>query len=210
MHWRVRVTAGDQSSKPRERRGLRLSHLSWIIIAAAAVSGELAIQFSHSHHEQMEQLAAPVVNVPAFHVLSAADVRPLWWPEARIPADAVKSASAAVGHVTMTSLAADKPITASELGPAAAAHRGALSVVGVPATGAMALDGALASGQAVEVIVNSKAPDPGHVRVLVLSVSRTGTGDRPYVVLVAIPARTPRSVIAAMGAGNVTLVSGSS
>jgi hypothetical protein len=208
VHWRVRVTASDQTSKPREKRGLRVWQLSWIIIAAAAVSGELAIQFAHPQHEQMEQLAAPVVNVPAFHVLSAADVRPLWWPAARVPADAVRSANDVVGRVTMTSLTANRPITAAELGPAAAARHGTLSVVGVPATGAMALDGALTSGQSAEVIVNGRARDPGHVSVLVLSVTRSGTGNRPYVVLVAIPARTPRSVIAAMGAGNVTLVGG--
>jgi hypothetical protein len=67
----VRHTASDQSNESKqEKRGLRLSHLSWIVIAAAAVAGELTIQFSHNG--QMEQFAAPVVNVPAFHVLKLA------------------------------------------------------------------------------------------------------------------------------------------
>jgi hypothetical protein len=204
----VRRTASDESGEPRrEKRGLRLSHLSWIVIAAAAVAGELAIQFSH--HDQLEQFAAPVVNVPAFHVLSAADVRPLWRPASQIPRTAVRSANAAIGHVTLASLAANQPITESELGPDAGGRQGGLSVVGVPATAAMALNGELTPGQTVKAIVPSQGRKPGYAKVLVLSVTRTGTGSRPYVVLVAIPARTPRRVIAAMGAGTVTLVSGS-
>jgi len=134
--WRVRRTASDPSNEPRqEKRGLRLSHLSWIVIAAAAVAGELPIQFSH--HDQMEQFAAPVVNVPAFHVVSAADVRPLWRPASQVPRDAIRNANAVVGHVTLASLAANQPITASQLGPDAAGRQGGLSAVGVPATAAM-------------------------------------------------------------------------
>jgi hypothetical protein len=205
MQWRVRRTVSDRSSEPRpEKRGLRLSHLSWIVIAAAAVAGELAIQ--SSHHGQLEQVAAPVVNVPAFHVLSAADVRPLWRPASQIPRTAVRNANAAVGHVTLASLAANQPITASELGPDATGRQGSLSVVGVPATAAMALDGELTPGQIVGAIVPGTPGKPGYAKVLVLSVSRTGTGSHPYVVLIAIPARTPRWVITAMGAGTVTLV----
>ena len=157
----------------------------------------------------MEQFAAPVVNVPAFHVVSAADVRPLWRPASQVPRDAIRNANAVVGHVTLASLAANQPITASELGPDAAGRQGGLSVVGVPATAAMAFDGELAPGQTVEAIAPSTARKPGYAKVLVLSVTRTGTGSRPYVVLVAVPARTPRWVVAAMGVGTVTLVSGS-
>jgi hypothetical protein len=204
----VRHTASDQSNESKqEKRGLRLSHLSWIVIAAAAVAGELAIQFSHNG--QMEQFAAPVVNVPAFHVLGAADVRPLWRPVSQIPPDAVRSASAAVGHVTLTSLAANQPITSSELGPDAVGHHGGLSVVGVPATAAMALDGQLAPGQTMEAIASRTGRKPGYAKMLVLSVTRTGTGSSPYVILVAIPAHTPRWIVAAIGAGTVTLVGGS-
>jgi len=171
----MRRTASDTSNEPRqEKRGLGLSHLSWIVIAAAAVAGELAIQFSH--HDQMEQFAAPVVNVPAFHVVSAADVRPLWRPASQVPRDAIRNANAVVGHVTLASLAANQPITASELGPDAAGRQGGLSVVGVPATAAMAFDGELAPGQTVEAIAPSTARKPGYAKVLVLSVTRTGTG----------------------------------
>lgn len=202
----MRRTASDPSSEPRRvKRGLRLSHLSWIVIAATAVGGELAIQLAH--HNQMEQFATPVVNVPAFHVLSAADVRPLWRPASQIPRNAIRRATAAVGHVTLASLAANQPITASELGPSVGDRQGGLSVVGVPASAAMALNGELTPGQTVEAIVPSIRRRSGYAKVLVLSVSKTGTGSRPYVVLVAIPARTPRWVAAAIGTGTVTLVS---
>jgi hypothetical protein len=87
-------------------------------------------------------------------------------------------------------------------------------VVGVPATAAMALDGQLTPGQTVGAVIPRPAGrKPGYAQVLVLSVSRagavsrTGAGSRPYVVLVAIPVRTPRWVVAALGAGSVTLVS---
>ncbi len=208
MHWQVRPTVGDPSNQPRrEKRGLRLSHLSWIVIAAVAVAGELTIQLSH--HNQMEQFVAPVVNVPAFHVVSAGDVRPLWRPASQIPRNAIRGANAVVGHVALVSLVANQPITAPELGPDAVGRQGDFSVVGVPATAAMALDGELTPGQSVEAIARSTMRKTGHAKVLVLSVTRTGTGSRPYVVLVAIPARTPRWVVAAIGAGTVTLVSGS-
>ena len=122
VHWRVRRTASDPSSQTRQdKRGLRLSHLSWIVIAAAAVAGEVAIQFSH--HDQMEQFAAPVVNVPAFHVIGAADVRPLWRPASQIPRNAIRSANGVIGHVAMAGLAANQPITSSELGPDGRAAR---------------------------------------------------------------------------------------
>jgi hypothetical protein len=204
----VRRTASDESGGPqREKHGLRLSHLSWIVIAAAAVVGELAIQFSH--HDQLEQVAAPVVNVPAFDVLSAADVRPLWLPASQIPPTAVRSANAAIGHVTLARVAANQPITKSELGPDAGGRHGGLSVVGVPATAAMALTGELTPGQTVKAIVPRHGRKPGYAKVLVLSVTRTNTGSRPYVVLIAIPARTPQWVVAAMGGGTVTLLTGS-
>lgn len=206
MHWRVRHTASDASKDPRrDKRGLRLSHLSWIVIAAVAVAGELAIQLSRD--DRMEQFVAPVVNVPAFHVLRAADLRPLWRPASEIPRNAIRSANTAVGHVTLSTLSDNQPITASELGPDAVGRQGGLPVVGVPATAAMALDGELTPGQAVEAIVAGIGRKPGYANVLVLSVTKTGTGSRPYVVLVAIPPRTPRWVVAAMGTGTVTLVS---
>lgn len=206
MHWRVRRTAsGGSGKRPRVKFGLRLSHLSWLVIAAAAVGGELAIQATH--HNQLEQFAAPVGNVPAFHVLGAADLRPLWRPAGQVPGTAIKNVTAIVGHVTLTRLAANQPISAAELGPAAAGRHGALSVVGVPATTAMALDGQLTPGQTVAAVIPRPGHrKPGYAQVLVLSVRRTGTGGRPYVVLVALPARTPRWVIAALGAGRVTLV----
>lgn len=204
VHWLVRRTASEETGKAR--RGLRLSYLSWLVIAAAAVGGELAIQASH--HDQLEQFAAPVGNVPAFHVLSAADLRPLWRPAGQIPGTAIRNVNAVVGRVTLTRLAANQPVTAAELGPDAGGRHGALSVVGVPATAAMALDGRLTPGQTVGAVIPRPAHrKPGYAQVLVLSVSRTGTASRPYVVLVAIPMRTPRWEVAALGAGSVTLVS---
>lgn len=207
VHWRVRHTASDESGeRQRARFGLRLSYLSWLVIAAAAVAGELAIQATH--HDQLEQFVAPVANVPAFHVLSAADLRPLWRPAGQVPGTAIKNMTAVIGRVTLTRLAANEPVTAAELGPDAAGRHGALSVVGVPATAAMALDGQLTPGQTVGAVISRPARrKPGYAQVLVLSVSRTGTGSRPYVVLVAIPVRTPRWEVAALGAGTVTLVS---
>jgi hypothetical protein len=203
--WRVRRTASETSKQPeRERRGMRLSHLSWIVIAAIAVAGELLIQLGHRGH--MEQFAAPVANVPAFHVLSAADVRPLWRPASQIPPDAIRSASAAIGHVTLTSLGANQPITAAELGPDAAGRHGGLNVVGVPATAAMALDGQLAAGQTVQAIVAYAGRKTGVARVLVLSIKRSGVGSRPYVVLVAVPVHTPRWIVAALGSGTITFL----
>jgi hypothetical protein len=207
VHWRVRHTASEQKSDDlRASHWIRLSRLAWLVIAAGAVAGGLAIEASH--HDQLVEFAAPVGNVAAFHVLSASDLRPLWRPASQVPPTAIRDVTAIVGRVTLTSLAANQPITAAELGPAAVGRHGALVVVGVPATAAMALDGQLTPGQTVGAVV----PRPGHGRpgyaqVLVLSVSRTGAGTRPYVVLIAIPARTPRWEIADLGAGSVTLVS---
>src|ERR1700729_794947 len=90
VHGRVMRTASEETGKAR--RGLRLSYLSWLVIAAAAVGGELAIQASH--HDQLEKFAAPVGNVPAFHVLSAADLRPLWRPAGQIPGTAIRNVNA--------------------------------------------------------------------------------------------------------------------
>lgn len=206
VHWRVRHTASEGTGNgQRALRGFRLSYLSWLVIAAAAVGGELAIQATH--HNQLEQFAAPVGNVPAFRVLSAADLRPLWRPAGQVPGTAIKNVTAVVGHVTLTRLVANEPISAAELGPAATGRHGALSVVGVPATTAMALDGQLTPGQTVGAIIPRPGHrKPGYTKVLVLAVRRAGTGSRPYVVLVAIPARTSRWVIAALGAGSVTFV----
>ena len=60
------------------------------------------------------------------------------------------------------------------LGPDAADRQGGLSVVGVPATAAMPLDGELAPVQTVEAIAASTVRKPGYANVLVLSVTRTG------------------------------------
>jgi len=196
---------------------MRLSQLSWLVIAAVAVAGELAVQFAH--REQLERFVAPVRNLPPFRVLSAADIRPLWGPASRVPRGALMSTGAVLGHISMTALPVNKPITAGELGPLAGGRAGSLAVVGVPATAAMALDGQLAPGETIGVWasgssrtgVRTRSPTrgrvTGYIRVLVLAVSRSGTASRPYVILVAIPRRTPHNIIAALGAGAVTLVS---
>jgi flagella basal body P-ring formation protein FlgA len=181
---------------------MRLSHLGWMLIVAAAVAGELVIRLGQ--HDRLEQFVAPVQDVPAFHVLSAADVRPLWRPAAEIPRGAMLGTAGVVGHVTMTALAANQPITLSELGPEADGRRGGLTVVGIPATAAMTMNGRLTPGETVDVLAAGGAGR--YIRVLVLSLTRSGAGSRPYVLLVAIPPRTPRKVVAALGSGTVTLV----
>jgi hypothetical protein len=107
----------------------------------------------------------------------------------------------------MSALAANQPIAGTEIGPPAVSRTGSLTVVGVPATAAMALDGQLTAGQTVGALVTGSTRGQGYALVLVLAVTRSGTGSRPYVVLVAIPAHMPRKVVAALGAGTVTLVS---
>lgn len=70
----------------------------------------------------------------------------------------------------------------------------------------MALDGHLAPGDELGVFVgNSTSKNPDAI-VYVLSVTHTGTQDRPYVLIVSVSTRVPRIVVERLTAGAVAIV----
>jgi hypothetical protein len=124
----------------------------------------------------------------------------------RVPRDALTAANSVIGRVALTELNANKPIIGSELGPAVEGITGDLAVVGVPATAAVALDGRLTAGDRLGVFVGSGRGQNPDAIAEVLSVRRTNSSERPYILIVSVPRRTPRTVIEGLSAGTAWIV----
>jgi len=191
-------------SERRRRRWLRLPYLIWLAVAALAVAGGLLIRYAH--HDQLRSFEVPTRTLPAFHIIGAQDVHPLRLPRNRVPGDALVTASSVIGRVTLTEINANLPLTRSELGPVLKGVSGNLAVIGVPATAAMALDGHLNAGDQLGVFVSTgKSKKPDAIARL-LAVRQTKSGDRPYVLIVSVPLRTPRAVIEGLSTGTAWIV----
>src|ERR1700761_1891410 len=105
-----------RSSGPRDRYGLPLSYVIWLVISAVALAGGLVIR--QAHQDNPRSFEVPIRNLPAFRIISARDVHPLRQLPDRVPRDALTTASSVIGRVALTELNANKPIISSELGPA--------------------------------------------------------------------------------------------
>jgi hypothetical protein len=191
-------------SGPRDRHGLPLSYVIWLVVSAVALAGGLVIR--QGHQDKPRSFEVPIRNLPAFHIIGARDVRPLRQLPGRVPRDALTAASSVIGRVVLTELNANKPIIGSELGPAVKGITGDLAVVGVPATATMALDGFLTAGDRLGVFVGSGRGQNPDVIAEVLSVRRTNSSERPYILIVSVPRRTPRTVIEGLSAGTAWIV----
>ena len=188
----------------RNRYGLPPSYVIWLVVSAVALAGGLIVR--QAHHEKPRSFEVPIRNLPAFHIISARDVRALQHLPSRVPRDALTAANSVVGRVVLTELNANKPITGSELGPAVKGITGDLAVVGVPATAAMALDGRLTAGDRLGVFVASGRGRKPDTIAEVLSVRRKNSGERPYLIIVSISRSTARAVIQGLSTGTAWIV----
>jgi hypothetical protein len=191
------------SSQP-DRRGRWLPYFIWLVVAAVAVVGGLVVR--EAHHDQLRSFEVPIKNLPAFHIISVRDVRPLRLLPSRAPRDALMTASSVIGRVTLTEINANRPVTRSELGPAVKGVTGDLTVIGVPATAAMALDGRLNAGDRLGIFVSTGRGKNPDAIALLLAVRQTNSSERPYILIVSVPRRTPRAVIEGLSAGTAWLV----
>jgi hypothetical protein len=176
--------------------------LAWIIIAAVAVVGELVLRAGSA--EPLVEFTAPVKPLPAYHVISATDVRQLWRPRDLVPDGAPRDAAMVVGHVTLRRLSPDHPISPTDIGPrAGAGMQGDLTVVGVPATPAMTLIERLRAGDRVNVLTSSSTTD---TPMTVLDVRRVDQESEPFVVIIAVPPGSPVSVVRDLAMGQASLI----
>ena len=124
----------------------------------------------------------------------------------QVPQDALATANSVIGRVTLTRINASEPITESELGPVVYGPAGDLTVIGTPVTAAMALNGRLHPGDRLGIFASKGQCEHPDAIALVLSVDRVNSRERPYVLVVSIPDRTPRIVIERLSAGTAWIV----
>ena len=191
-------------SGPGDRYGRGLPYLIWLALAVVAVAGGVVIR--QAHRDEIRSFEVPVHNLPAFHIISARDVRAVRLPSSQVPHDALATANSVIGRVTLTEINAGKPVTESELGPVVNGLAGDLTVIGTPATAAMALDGRLSAGDRLGIFASKGAGEHPDAIALVLSVDRINSSERPYILIVSIPSRTPRIVIERLSAGTAWIV----
>ncbi len=193
----------DQPAATTSRKHrLRISHAAWFLLACVAVGGWFAL--SLRSQERLVRVPTVVVPVPAFYVLTDADVHLEWMPEARVPTASLRAYPARARILTLRRLAPDAPIPEAALGPEAGGLAGQLQVVGVPASPAMALSGRLRAGDHVDVIATA-----GLTRlknVLVVSVDHVSDRSRPFSIVLALPAARNDMLDKELGTGAVTLI----
>lgn len=191
-------------SGPNDHYGRGLPYLIWLALAVVAVAGGVII--GQAHHDEMRSFEVPVHNLPVFHIISARDVRAMRLSTSQVPHDALATANSVIGRVTVTEISASKPIMQSELGPVVNGAAGDLTVIGTPTTAAMALNGRLHAGDKLGIFARKGRCEHPDAIALVLSVDRVNSSERPYILIVSVPRRTPRIVIEKLSAGTAWIV----
>jgi SAF domain len=196
--WQARSTGLDN------RYGRGLPYLIWLALAAVALAGGVVMR--QAHHNDIRSFEVPVHNLPAFHIISARDVRAVRLPASQVPHDALATANSVIGRVTLTEIDASMPVTESKLGPVVNGPAGGLTVIGTSATAAMALNGRLHAGDRIGIFARKGRCEHPDAIALVLSVDRVNSSERPYILIVSLPDRTSRIVIERLSTGTAWIV----
>lgn len=165
-------------------------------------------------NQTIQSLTVPTQNLPAYYLLSAADVTTKVVKNAEIPKDALPVSALAASRYTNQPLASGQTIQESHLLPMTNSALVSDTVpVSIPATPALAFNGQLAPGAMVTVwaITDSGQAEPLIDELLVLDVQKVdGQGETvgnlsPYVIVLAVPRPKQAEVLTAAATGSLSL-----
>jgi hypothetical protein len=155
---------------------------------------------------------APAVALPAYHVITSAQLMETEASPAEMPADAIRDPAYLTDKLTLRALPAGKPVSHSWVAdPAKLAQK---VILGIPATPAMVLGGEVSAGSVVDIHLvavatpgsMSPAPDCFENIFVVTVNSVSGTQTPQFVCVIALPEdKLEEFIIAHSKAGAVTL-----
>lgn len=155
---------------------------------------------------------APVRDLPAYHLITTADVITKTVAVSAAPVKPVSASDALDLRYTRQPLAVGQVIQESQLLPAASRELVSdTALVSLPATPAMAFNGRLAAGTIVTVwtVTNTGQAQPLLNEALVLDVQKVeGQSESeenafPYVVVLAVPRPKQAELLTAMATGSL-------
>lgn len=143
-------------------------------------------------------------SLPAYHRIREEDLRRDEVRSSDLPEDAVTVPGAALGHYTLTNVHQDDPFDATKLGPALSEQALAgRHVIGLPGSSSDVLNGQLARGDRIDVLLSPRQEGAGRGarlrRLLVLDLQRGSAGTRDYVVVLAVSDAHERRMLEAAG-----------
>ncbi|HIP71205.1 MAG TPA: hypothetical protein EYH05_07395 [Anaerolineae bacterium] len=162
----------------------------------------------------MTTLYVPEVDLPAYHLIAAADLMTATLPTADFTSKPLLQEADLVGRYTSQPLTAEKPVAAEQLVPAVdEKYVLDTTAVSIPATAAMVYNGQLASGAIITVwkVTDTGQAEPLLNEALVLDVpkvegqSESEENTFPYVVVLAVPRPKQAELLTAVATGSLTL-----
>jgi len=143
-------------------------------------------------------------DLPAYHFIREDDVRRDEIRSSELPDHAVTARDALLRHYTVNSISQDDPFDSTKLGPIVdeqALER--RSVVGLSGSSADVLNGKLARGDLVDVLLSPKEAGTGRgarlQELLVLDVDKRSKNARDYVIVLAVSASEERLILRSAG-----------
>ncbi|NEO98687.1 MAG: hypothetical protein F6K58_08395 [Symploca sp. SIO2E9] len=146
------------------------------------------------------RLPVPKQTLPAYHLITADDIKEKEIPEAQVPGDALRHQSELIGYSPLQLLPANQPVSRFVL--TEPKYLKDTMAVGIPATPAMTLGGNLKAGDVIDItlvpVAIESEPQPEPVTfsdILVLDVKlmqekksfAEQVSEQPFVVVIALP-----------------------
>jgi hypothetical protein len=199
-------SAPDGSTAPEHSRprtvDLRASRIVLLVLLAVAVIGEILIRLEQNRAATAYWTASH--NLRAYSVVAATDLVPTSGSRRSLPADAVTDARNIVGHITLSPVHDGSAFTSDDVSGASVALGKAFYITAMSGTVTQTIDGQLRSGDVV-TLTFADARRAAVKNVLVMDVAPTGSGDRPYVIVLGTSKPLPGWAAGALRSGAVSL-----
>jgi hypothetical protein len=156
------VSAATQTgSRPSRPSGIRVSRLILLVVALITVAGVLYLTLTSG----TEEVYMAAVDLPAYHQLTQADLRPMAVDRRTIPPGAVteRDRDTLLGRYTTTALRQDRPLQLDMVGPRLPIDAIESSIVALPWNPETSMGGRLARGDRVDILLSPNGPAQGPI-----------------------------------------------
>lgn len=190
------------------RKPRRLSTYGFVALGVIAAAGTIYLTVG----DRTVVVYGAGSDLPAYHQIAEPEVRRLELPASEIPEHAVRDRETLIGHYTLRAVRQDRAIDRSQVGPQLAmgtlVRRG---IVGFATSSADVLDGRLARGDRVDVLLPARTPSGRQSAAalkgaLVLDVRQDSAAAGRYAIIVALARAERLALMASAGTSRLRLV----
>jgi hypothetical protein len=177
--------------------------LSLLLAVAAILFGAIGAAYLGWHESKSHiVIDVPVRELPAYYQIKSSDLTKKNYSSRNLPSKTLKNAKEIIGRYTLTNISEKKPITEKHINSKIGSTRLTdTTVVGIPATSAMTLNGSLQAGDIVDITLVLPTNKPGYLpsprvfsNIVVLDVKQMNPANASStsVIVIALPSKSQR------------------